>query len=82
MWRGDSTVPTGTKTFHHPVVGELTVGYETMPLPADPGLVLTVYSPEPASPSADAHTLLASWAATNAPDPGTESTTEATPPNP
>ncbi|WP_116203032.1 helix-turn-helix transcriptional regulator [Amycolatopsis circi] len=56
---------TGTKTFHHPVVGDITVDYETMPLPADPGLVLTVYSPEPGSPSADAMTLLAAWAATN-----------------
>ncbi|MCQ4122116.1 helix-turn-helix transcriptional regulator [Rhodococcus tibetensis] len=56
---------TGTKTFHHPVVGDITIGYETMPLPADPGLVLTLYSSEPGSPSADAMTLLANWAATN-----------------
>ncbi len=56
---------TGTKRFHHPVVGDLEVGYETMPLPADPGLVLTLYSPEPASPSGDALALLASWSATN-----------------
>ncbi len=55
---------TGTKRFHHPVVGELEVGYETIPLPADPGLRLTVYSPEPATPSADALALLATWAAT------------------
>jgi MmyB-like transcription regulator ligand binding domain len=33
---------TGTKTFHHPVVGDIDVTYETMPLPADPGLVLTI----------------------------------------
>jgi transcriptional regulator with XRE-family HTH domain len=57
---------TGTKRFHHPVVGDLEVGYETMPIPADPGLGLTVYSPEPGSPSADALTLLATWAATDA----------------
>jgi transcriptional regulator with XRE-family HTH domain len=55
---------TGTKRFHHPVVGDLEVGYETLPLPADPGLALTVYSPEPATPSADALSLLASWTAT------------------
>ena len=55
---------TGTKRFHHPVVGDIEVGYETMPIPADPGLVLTVYSPEPATPSADALSLLASWTAT------------------
>ncbi len=73
---------TGTKTFHHPVVGEITVGYETMPLPADPGLVLTIYSPEPGSPSADALALLASWAATNAPDPAANRTAEASHPKP
>lgn len=56
---------TGTKRFHHPVVGNLEVGYETMPLPADPSLVLTIYSPEPNSPSADALALLASWSATS-----------------
>ena len=55
---------TGTKRFHHPVVGVLEVGYETLPLPADPGLALTVYSAEPATPSADALSLLASWTAT------------------
>ncbi|MEJ2890287.1 helix-turn-helix transcriptional regulator [Actinomycetospora aeridis] len=57
---------TGTKRFHHPVVGALELGYETLPITADPGLQLTVYSPEPASPSADALALLAAWAATNA----------------
>ena len=62
---------TGTKRFHHPVVGDLEVGYETLPLPADPGLALTVYSPEPATPSADAMSLLASWTATR-PTPANE----------
>jgi transcriptional regulator with XRE-family HTH domain len=55
---------TGTKSFHHPVVGAITVAYEAMPLAADPGLVLTLYTPEPASPSADAMVLLANWAHT------------------
>lgn len=35
-----------------------------MLLPADPGLVLTVFSPEPVSPAADAITSLASWITT------------------
>jgi transcriptional regulator with XRE-family HTH domain len=52
---------TGTKRYHHPVVGDLELDFETMPLPADPGLVLNVFSPEPATPSADAMALLASW---------------------
>ncbi|MGO4649621.1 helix-turn-helix transcriptional regulator [Nocardia sp. 2YAB30] len=60
---------TGTKTFHHPVVGDISIGYETMPLPADPGLVLNFYTVESATPSADAMTLLGTWAATNIPSP-------------
>lgn len=59
---------TGTKRFLHPVVGDIDVNYETMPLPADPGLVLTIYSPEPGTPSADAMTLLATWATTHLDD--------------
>lgn len=54
---------TGSKTFHHPVVGELTLAYEGMSLEAEPGLTLTVYTAEPASPSEDRMGLLASWAA-------------------
>ncbi|MFG1628487.1 helix-turn-helix domain-containing protein [Kribbella sp. NPDC049227] len=52
---------TGTKSFRHPVVGELTVDFEAMELSADAGLTLTAYTPEPVSPSADALNLLGSW---------------------
>jgi transcriptional regulator with XRE-family HTH domain len=55
---------TGTKTFRHPVVGDLVLAYDVMDLPGDAGLSLTAYTAEPASPSADALKLLASWAAT------------------
>jgi transcriptional regulator with XRE-family HTH domain len=55
---------TGTKRFHHPVVGDLTVGFNATELPADPGLTLTVYTAEPGSGSADKLAVLASWAAT------------------
>jgi hypothetical protein len=55
---------TGTKRLHHPVVGDLELTYEAMELPVDQGLTLNVYTAEPASPSADALNLLASWAAT------------------
>ncbi|MGB7979804.1 MAG: hypothetical protein WCF36_03300 [Candidatus Nanopelagicales bacterium] len=55
---------TGTKRFHHTVVGELTLAYETMALNAEPGLSLTIYAAEPASPTAQALTLLGTWAAT------------------
>jgi len=54
----------GTKRFHHPVVGELTLAYEELAITAEPGLVLMVYTAEPGSPSAERLRLLASWAAT------------------
>lgn len=54
----------GIKTLHHPVVGDLTLTYEAFELPADPGLTLSTYTAEPGTPSADALTMLASWAAT------------------
>jgi hypothetical protein len=55
---------TGSKTIQHPIVGELTLAYEAMELTADTGLTMHIYTAEPASPSADAVALLASWAAT------------------
>jgi transcription regulator MmyB-like protein len=51
-----------------PVVGDIEITYETMPLPANPGLVLTIYSPEPGTPSADTMTLLSTWATTHLAD--------------
>ncbi len=56
---------TGVKRLHHPVVGELELSFESFDLPADPGLVMVVFSPEPGSASADSLALLATWAATN-----------------
>lgn len=56
---------TGTKRFHHPVVGDLTLSYESMELTADPGLRLNAYVAEPATPSAEALSLLASWVGTS-----------------
>jgi len=53
---------TGIKRFHHPLVGEMTLAYESMELTADTGLRLNAYMAEPASPSAEAFNLLASWA--------------------
>ena len=55
---------TGVKSFHHPVVGDLTLTFETMELSADPGLMLFVYTAEVGSKSEEALNLLASWAAT------------------
>ncbi|GEK23038.1 helix-turn-helix transcriptional regulator [Cellulomonas xylanilytica] len=56
----------GTKRFHHPVVGELTLAYEELAITAEPGQVLLVYTAEPGSPSAERLRLLASWAAESA----------------
>ncbi|MGW2647406.1 helix-turn-helix transcriptional regulator [Streptomyces sp. NPDC001393] len=55
---------TGTKRFHHPAVGELTLAFEGLEMAAEPGLTLTIYTAEPGSPSAEGLRLLASWAAT------------------
>lgn len=55
---------TGTKRFHHPVVGDLTLTFEMMELAADPGLNLLTYTAEPGSKSDEALNLLGSWAAT------------------
>jgi transcriptional regulator with XRE-family HTH domain len=58
---------TGAKQFRHPLVGELGLVFNTMALPADPGLTLAVYTAEPGSDSAEKLALLASWAASDAP---------------
>jgi transcriptional regulator with XRE-family HTH domain len=55
---------TGTKHFHHHIVGDLALAYESLDLRAEPGLTMTIYAAEPNSPTAHALTLLASWAAT------------------
>jgi len=52
---------TGTKRLHHPVVGELTLAFESLELTADPGLRLNAYSAEPGTATQDALHLLASW---------------------
>jgi hypothetical protein len=54
---------TGAKRIHHPIVGDLELSFESFPIPADPGQSLVTYTAEPGSPSQDALTLLASWAA-------------------
>ncbi|WCO68063.1 helix-turn-helix transcriptional regulator [Iamia majanohamensis] len=52
---------TGRKVAHHPVVGDLTLSYEGLDLPGDPGQTMLVYTAEPGSPSAEALRILASW---------------------
>ena len=66
IWWGAHTVRThctGTKRINHPVVGLLTVRYETLTLPSTPDIRIATYLTEPGSPSADALDMLRSWAA-------------------
>lgn len=56
----------GTKRFHHPLVGELTLAYESLDLPADAGLTIVTYSAEPGSASEAALRDLEHWSATRA----------------
>ncbi|HVV22553.1 MAG TPA: helix-turn-helix transcriptional regulator [Pseudonocardiaceae bacterium] len=65
-WWADHDVlrrSSGTKRYHHPVVGDLTLDYEVFHPTDDPELTLGVYTAEPGSASANALTLLASWTA-------------------
>ena len=54
----------GVKQFHHPIVGELSLTYNRMDLPADHGLTIFTYAAQPGSRSEEALKLLGSWAAT------------------
>jgi transcriptional regulator with XRE-family HTH domain len=55
---------TGVKHLHHPEVGELSLSYNRLDLPADHGLTIFTYAAEPGSRSEEALKLLGSWAAT------------------
>ncbi|WP_307867800.1 helix-turn-helix domain-containing protein [Umezawaea beigongshangensis] len=59
----------GSKRLRHPLVGDLTVEYETLVPPGDPDTTLYVYTARAGSPSRQALDLLASWTAV----PGTRS---------
>jgi len=59
------------------VVGRMELDFEALVLPADPGLQVNVYTAAPSTPSADALTLLASWAATGRPAAGATSSAAA-----
>ncbi|MFE2497842.1 helix-turn-helix transcriptional regulator [Streptomyces scopuliridis] len=61
---------TGTKRLQHPLVGDLTLDYVVLATEDDPDQTLIILTPEPASPSADALDILASWTntSTTAPD--------------
>lgn len=72
LWRSHDVRyhDSGFKDLRHPIVGDLHLTFEVMALPADPGQSLIVYGAEPASATAEALGILASWAA----DPAQRST--------
>jgi transcriptional regulator with XRE-family HTH domain len=53
----------GRKRLHHPAVGRLDLDVESLELPAEPGLLLNVYTAPADTTTADGLALLASWAA-------------------
>jgi transcriptional regulator with XRE-family HTH domain len=59
---------TGVKLLRHPVVGDLDLPFESLPLAAGSSWSLLAYTPEPDSATQDALALLASWEATQATD--------------
>ncbi|WP_405811800.1 hypothetical protein OG524_26725 [Streptomyces sp. NBC_01520] len=65
---------TGTKHLHHPLVGDLTLDYVVLAAEDDPEQSLASYSPEPASASAEALGILASWTSTSNTAPAPEQT--------
>lgn len=58
---------TGTKRFHHPVVGELTLLYEELAVTAEDSLSLLIYTAEPGGSSAERLQILANWSSETAP---------------
>jgi transcriptional regulator with XRE-family HTH domain len=54
----------GTKRLHHPIAGDLDLGFEAMQLPGDAGLTVVIYTAQPGTPTAVALQFLASWADT------------------
>jgi hypothetical protein len=53
----------GVKQLRHPLVGDLTLNFESFPLSDGTEQALITYHAEPGSPSAEALRLLASWGA-------------------
>ena len=58
---------TGAKVYHHPVVGDLTLGFEAFDIATDPGQSMAILTVEAGSASEEALKLLASWTAPQLP---------------
>ncbi|MDT0268157.1 helix-turn-helix transcriptional regulator [Streptomyces sp. DSM 44915] len=66
LWATQTVHPktSGGKVLRHPAVGELSLGYQTFDVSGAPGQQLVIYHAAPASPTAEALTLLGALAAT------------------
>jgi transcriptional regulator with XRE-family HTH domain len=53
----------GTRTYDHPVVGEITLDWDALTSEAEPDQQIIIYTAEPGSPSEQALRNLAAWAA-------------------
>ncbi len=51
----------GTQPFHHPLVGDLTLDYDALEIPADPGQTIVAYSAPAGSAARRALDQLANW---------------------
>ncbi|MFC8666240.1 helix-turn-helix transcriptional regulator [Streptomyces sp. NPDC057199] len=71
----------GRKTFHHPDVGDLTLGYQSMELEGTPGHRLITYYAEPGTADHDALVLLDLLGSQSAPHAPTASQDETTSPS-
>ncbi|MEU9098311.1 helix-turn-helix transcriptional regulator [Streptomyces sp. NPDC048361] len=65
MWAAHTVADKGhgVKRLRHPVVGELTLAYETLKLPDEHDLSLVTFHAEPGSASEESLRLLGSWSA-------------------
>ena len=54
----------GDKSFRHPIVGDLTLQYESLTMPGDSGQTLFLYTAEAGTAHRQALDLLASWTLT------------------
>lgn len=57
----------GSKTLHHPVVGEITFSYESLTVDGDQDVSMALHTVEPGSPSEQNLRLLVSWNLTQQP---------------
>ncbi|MEV6699525.1 helix-turn-helix domain-containing protein [Streptomyces sp. NPDC051453] len=70
-WAGHDVArrTSGVKKLRHPLVGDLTLDWQTFACADDPDQQLIVWTAEPDTPNDEALGFLASWAATREPEP-------------